>query len=715
MFHRTLCGVVLLAGLAPLCLPAETITLSGPQLKIEFETSANRLRLVQMRKGNDAPLLYRDQNGGQPGAGPTGNPFAVVIRSGPHQGISMPDSFHILSIRKTRHSLLAYLAHDSLPLQLVLKVDVEGSVATWRGQVLWNGEDEVELDVYLPLLSRVRFASGSEDRLLAAEVSGMTLNSLGTLNFTDAYVGSLSAPVFLVEGGGRGLAVVDGNRAEFAEDPGASALRGQVVGNRFPISEMPWTDKMPGRGGADGPFLGIRYTRRFRPVSSSGGKAEWDHAEKIPDAPPVQKLGDAIDVGPVRTYAYTGTWKQGALWARRELSDRRFRTSPAAWYRNTTFISEDMGDQMVKAGLSFHDYPKILAGKQRLGSDFFTIPGFSVPEILGSSANFLNRGDYFFAADNLGGLDAERRGISALHRQNGHLLYYVEGLIVWKRSRIGRTWAKDWAIMNEDGTYSESYRGFYDMCPAVPAWQEWFGKTAAAILRSTGVDGFFIDSLTATNNHRCFNPAHHHPHPDVWTWGVRQFLRRVRQEVDAVNPEAVLFTEGEADLAREFTDGFITHSAFWNHGLFTVPFTRFLYPGIRAFESWGYGKEPQKNHIFNAVNGERIYAHSSSTDLMAPISLETRQYDDAFPEITDAPMSLADVRCSGCLAAMFEGEHAVITAGNATGAPVTATLSVPGSDTILFDRVSGDRIPVQDGTAVFPLKAWGYRAFELRP
>jgi hypothetical protein len=229
------------------------------------------------------------------------------------------------------------------------------------------------------------------------------------------------------------------------------------------------------------------------------------------------------------------------------------------------------------------------------------------------------------------------------------------------------------------------------------------------------VDGFFIDSLSATNNHRCFNPAHHHPHPDVWTWGVRQFLARVRADVDKANPDAILLIEGEADIAREFTDGFITHSAFWNQGLFTEPLTRFVYPHMRAFESWSHGENPQKFHLFNAVNGEYIYAHNSQTALMAPISLETRRYYDMYPELTEAQMSSSEVLCSSCWAAAFEGLRPVISIANASGASVDANVSLSQPGTILFDRVNGDRIPVSGGHASVHLGPWQFRAFELRP
>ena len=59
----------------------------------------------------------------------------------------------------------------------------------------------------------------------------------------------------------------------------------------------------------------------------------------------------------------------------------------------------------------------------------------------------------------MGGLEAVQRGIRTVHRQGGRIFYYLEGLIMWKRSRIGRSLAKDWALMEPDGTYTEHHKG----------------------------------------------------------------------------------------------------------------------------------------------------------------------------------------------------------------------------------------------------------------
>jgi hypothetical protein len=337
----------------------------------------------------------------------------------------------------------------------------------------------------------------------------------------------------------------------------------------------------------------------------------------------------------------------------------------------------------------------------------------------------LNRGDYFYPATNLGSWDAVQRGVEATHRQGGHVLYYVEGLIVWKRSRIGRSKARDWALMDADGKLTENYRGFFDMCPAEVGWQDWFARTLADVVRTTGVDGFFMDSMLATDNHRCYNPKHQHsPQPDIWNWGIRRVLSRVREEVDKVRPNTILLCEGVGDLAREFIDGSLSHGHAWSGMTFTVPLSRFLHALMRAFEADGMQprqrNSPQwpveKPLLWNAVQGYRVFVEQESHEQLAALARRVRAYYDMYPEICDAQMSELDVVTGGPLVQLFDSLPRVLTIGNDSQTPRTAQIQFPpGIDAgTLFDRIAGSHIPVMDGKAILELSAWDYRAFEVR-
>ncbi|MCL6615470.1 MAG: DUF6259 domain-containing protein, partial [Firmicutes bacterium] len=281
-------------------------------------------------------------------------------------------------------------------------------------------------------------------------------------------------------------------------------------------------------------------------------------------------------------------------------------------------------------------------------------------------------------------IEAARKGIEAVHRRGGRVIYYVEGLIVWKGSRLGLSKGGEWALQEPDGSYTEHYKGYWHMCPACEGWQDWLAETCAAMVKTLGVDGFFIDSLCATYNHRCYNPGHRHPHPDVWNWGIRRLFAKIRAAVDKVNPETILFTEGCADLAREFVDGFIVHSHDWTGFTFLLSFLRYLHPEIRAYESWARSAiaPPMplaELHVRNFVNGLRIYAHEPDHEEMAELARRARRYHDSYPEICDCPISEREVAAENCLAELFIGRSAhVLTVGNPTGERVEAGLALPG-------------------------------------
>ncbi len=690
---------------------------------LSFERRGLQLSLQQIQRQTQPPILYGDAAMRTAGSGPIGNPLTLVILDGPQQGTYGMDSFEVTRLEHTPSRLLVYLRNAKVPMQIGLEIAVEGDVVEWRGQAVWNGPDDVDVDLYYPLLSRVRFDPAGNDRLISAEISGVEKAHVSSLNYTSTYMGKLSSPVFLVDGDGRGLAFVEDSRADYAADPGGCRQRSCMVGTKFPLPDDSNAahDLAPG---ADGPFAGWRHRRLLLGTKRFGGQPEYDEAEAHGTLPMI-KLGDSVDLGPVLNYAYAGTWKTAALWMRQQRQFLPFRTSPAKWYRDTTFLSEENPDRLVRTGHTLYDLPLLLEERHALGSEMMLLPGFNEPEILGTEENMLNRGDYFYPAENLGGWEAMRRGVEATHRQGGHVLLYVEGLIVWKRSRIGRSKAGDWALMDANGKYTENYRGFYDMCPAEPGWQEWFGRTLADIVRTTGVDGFFMDSMLATDNHRCFNPKHAHaPQPDIWNWGLRRVLQRVREEVDKADPNTILLCEGAGDLAREFTDGSLSHGHAWSRMSFTVPLSRFLHPQMRAFEA--DGMEPRtpgasrwpvkKPLLWNAVQGYRIFMEGESHEVLAGMGRRIREYYDLYPEICDAQVSLCDVKATDCMAQWFDGLPPVVTCGNDSDAARTVTLEFPAATQValLFDRRDQKRISVEAGKAQFTLEPWEYRAFELR-
>ena len=729
--RRRMLGLTAAAASLPLisaaAAPAEPngdgeLRIGTGQTTLTWRRRGATLALQQMERRGLPPVLYADAALRHAGASAIGNPLHVIILTGAYAGSYPMSAFSLTHLDHTADRLLAYLQHPAVPMQIGLEVTVEGDAVTWRAQVVWNGAEDADADIYFPLLSRVKL-DGASDRLIAAHISGATYDSIASLNFTASYLGGLSSPAFLLQGSEHGVAFLERNRADLAADPAGCHQRSCVVGTKFPLP--PNGDAaLATPAGEDGPFAGWRHRRLLLGSSRFGGEAAYQDAETHGELP-LKKVGDSVDLGPLQTYLYRGPWKTGALWLREKRQHLPFRQSPAKWYRDSSFLSEQDPDALLRMNGSFYDLPLLLEERHALGSDMMSLPGFTEPEILGTAENMLNRGDYAYPAENLGGWEALRRGVDATHRRGGHVLLYVEGLIVWKRSRIGRGKAQEWALMDADGKFTKNYQGFFDMCPAVPEWQDWFARTLAEVVRTTGVDGFFMDSMLATDNHRCFNPKHAHaPQPDIWNWGLRRVLQRVREEVDKVDPATVLLCEGAGDLARQFTDGSLSHTHAWSRMHFSTPLLRFLHPQLRAFEATGQQPRAKESRtapvlwplLWTAVQGHRIFVEEENHQQIGPHSRRIREYFDLFPEICDAEMSSTDVVTSNCIAQSFDGLPPVLTVGNDSDTARQATVQFPAAAPVglLFDRRDGTRVPVADGKASFPLEPWQFRAFELR-
>lgn len=161
--------------------------------------------------------------------------------------------------------------------------------------------------------------------------------------------------------------------------------------------------------------------------------------------------------------------------------------------------------------------------------------------------------------EDLGGAPALREGLAQVHKLGCHFTFYVEGYLVHESSDLAKDGrAQRWSIVNKNGSLTGNYsdQGFYHICPACVEWQDHLASVCSRLVRETGADGVRLDSL-GFYFLPCYNPAHHHPHPFVYNDGIRQLLSKVSKAVRAVNPQAVLTTEGPVDFYASHTQGAI--------------------------------------------------------------------------------------------------------------------------------------------------------------
>ncbi|MDI7276335.1 MAG: DUF6259 domain-containing protein, partial [Anaerolineae bacterium] len=240
---------------------------------------------------------------------------------------------------------------------------------------------------------------------------------------------------------------------------------------------------------------------------------------------------------------------------------------------------------------SFDELPLLLHKARQMGTDVLYLWDYWEGEPDTGMPPYWNKGDYVPRSD-LGGPEAFRRGVEAVHRAGGRVLVYVEGYIVWKNSRLGQARGRDMALCDQHGAYYEEYLNNWSMCPADEAWQQCLTDICVRLVRDMDVDGIFLDSYGAQRYHTCYNRAHSHwPETDIWNKGLSDIVSKVRAALRQIKPDAVVMTESTSDLLLPVEDGSCDGSLVWMapfHGgrLLGSPL-KYAFPGANVFTN-GY-------------------------------------------------------------------------------------------------------------------------------
>ncbi len=280
--------------------------------------------------------------------------------------------------------------------------------------------------------------------------------------------------------------------------------------------------------------------------------------------PPVTLApGAAIDLPPVKLLVYSGNWRPAAR-AYRAWYDNAFKhATPPAWFDDMAAWD---GRHFKKAGPGIKaDY-----GGQFVLDSFRELPGAVLRAPVDNiEYAFFSRGSMLYGKhtdgdniirEDLGGPEAMRDGIAGVRRLGLRTTLYIEGYIVHEESDLAKSGkAERWSVMHKDGGIEGSYtgQGFLHMCPGCVEWQDHLASTAARLLRETGADGVRLDSL-GFYFLPCYNPAHGHETPFGCNEWMKQLLAKVQDAALAVNPDALLTTEGPVDWYGEWFHGALT-------------------------------------------------------------------------------------------------------------------------------------------------------------
>ena len=287
--------------------------------------------------------------------------------------------------------------------------------------------------------------------------------------------------------------------------------------------------------------------------------------------PPVTlKPGGTLAFPPVRLLVYTGDWKLTATAYHRWFTENFRMAKPPSWvrkidsHRGRWVFKRDQElpwpKEAVRATSNFMaSLAELPAIYLREPADIFEIAFFSRAGMgeKNSGKRFAHTDGDNTVREDLGGVKAMREGIRGIHKLGYRLTLYIEGYIVNDDADIVlKGTARDWAVMNKDGTNNGVYTALrhLHMCPGAAGWQDHLARSCAELVRRTGADGIRLDSLGAYF-FPCYNPRHRHENPWDFNRWICQLLQKVARAVHKVKPTCFLTTEMGVDFFSQYFHG----------------------------------------------------------------------------------------------------------------------------------------------------------------
>jgi hypothetical protein len=357
---------------------------------------------------------------------------------------------------------------------------------------------------------------------------------------------------------------------------------------------------------------------------------------------------------------------------------------------------------------SFRELPKLLAEARRFGTDIIYLWDYWQGAVQGSDPAYWNKGDYIPRAD-LGGEPALIDGIRNVHEQGGRILLYVEPFIIYQYSEIASRSGADWGAQHPDGSPFSNYpRNIEMVAPFVP-WQDYIVSIVQRLIRDYGADGIFLDSyawqfvwpMKAVQEQRLYSPVE-------YANGVIRLTERVRNAVQAINAQAVVFGETTAGpIARHWDGGMSAYFGFG--GIPTSPLTaspvRYGIPEIGWFSN---GKNINELHqVFAAGHGLALCNAnfgfmSDNADHIRRLVEIRRQYADAL--VRGRQTYQPQTTSNEVAAYHYVGdEHEMLTVVNTSESMshmIDITLRGSDADTTWADLINNVIIPANGATLI---------------
>jgi len=215
---------------------------------------------------------------------------------------------------------------------------------------------------------------------------------------------------------------------------------------------------------------------------------------------------------------------------------------PAAQTGAGSALMKFWGPSLPEAIGDFRELPKLLADARRLGSNIVYLVDYW-------EGGYERKSTYIPRAD-LGGPDAFREGVRAVHEAGGRVIVYVEGFIISRKTPLAERVALGWAMMDERGElydYPHTRDRFYCMYPGPGSgWAEFLAEVCAALVRNYDVDGVHLDSLGYQTGWRDYNPRHRGAEdPAMFDRHSVMMVKNIRRAMRAARADTIVMLEGD--------------------------------------------------------------------------------------------------------------------------------------------------------------------------
>jgi len=99
----------------------------------------------------------------------------------------------------------------------------------------------------------------------------------------------------------------------------------------------------------------------------------------------------------------------------------------------------------------------------------------------------------------------------------------------------------EFALLNRDGSQQKiSYWPTFYLCPAAPGVVEYSKNLAKTIILEWGYDGLKLDGQYMNGVPPCYNPAHHHEHPEDSVKALPLYFKAIFETVLSLKPQALV-------------------------------------------------------------------------------------------------------------------------------------------------------------------------------